>query len=49
MTYCPDCKYFISCCLDKMAFYKMTGEDCGEFKPCCDLSKAENRKDEKDG
>lgn len=32
MTYCPDCRYFIACCLDKMAYYKITGEDCPEFK-----------------
>lgn len=32
MKYCPDCRYFIACCLDKMAYYKATGECCEEFE-----------------
>ena len=31
MRYCPDCKYFIACCLDKMAYYKIADEDCPEY------------------
>ena len=32
MTDCTECKYFVLCDLAKLAFYKITGTPCKEFK-----------------
>jgi hypothetical protein len=33
MTFCPDCKYFLLCNLEKIIFYKIhPDESCDDFK-----------------